>query len=102
MDKMGYLFGQKRRNSAPGHSVLSRHAGGGQRGTVLETRLVGLHVCSLPSQLLANAAIAASRVASYLRRSVSEGPKKEPRPKAGGSSQWKSSPQCIATWHATF
>ena len=63
--------------------MLSHDAGSVQRGTVLETRLVGLHVCSLPSQLLANAAIAASRVASYLRRSVSEGPKKEPRPKAG-------------------
>ena len=81
--------------------MLSHDAGSVQRGTVLETRLVGLHVCSLPSQLLANAAIAASRVASYLRRSVSEGPKKEPRPKAGGSSQWKSSPSAspLGTLH---
>ena len=65
---MGYLFGQKRRKvgsaSAAGRSMLSHDAGSVQRGTVLETRLVGLHVCSLPSQLLANAAIAASRVAS--------------------------------------
>jgi hypothetical protein len=62
------MIGQKRqkvgRLQRQGRSMLSRHAGGEQRGTVLETRLVGLHVCSLPSQLLANAAIAASCVAS--------------------------------------
>jgi hypothetical protein len=50
--------------SAAGRSMLSHDAGSVQRGTVIETRLVGLHVCSLPSQLLANAAIAASCVAS--------------------------------------
>jgi hypothetical protein len=36
MDKMGYLFGQKRqkvgRATAPGRSVLSRHTGAGQHG----------------------------------------------------------------------
>ena len=46
--------------------MLSHDAGSVQRGTVLETRLVGLHVCSLPSQLLANAAIAASRVGAIV------------------------------------
>ena len=36
--------------SAAGRSMLSHDAGSVQRGTVLETRLVGLHVCSLPRQ----------------------------------------------------
>ena len=63
--------------------MLSHDAGSVQRGTVLETRLVGLHVCSLPSQLLANAAIAASRVASYRAPFGFRGPKERTPAESG-------------------